>query len=67
MKEIVSSLLGFRNQIKLYHWKTQIYSKHKASDDFLEKMDGLIDKFVEVMIGSRGAKVIENFTRINVT
>lgn len=43
-----------RDQIKLYHWQTTVYSRHKATDDFLEKVDPLIDRYVEVYIGKYG-------------
>jgi hypothetical protein len=43
-----------REQIKLYHWQTESYSRHKATDAALEKLDGLIDSFVEVYIGKYG-------------
>ena len=53
LKEVIKYLLLFKNSLKMYHWKTENYNKHKITDDLGEKMDGLIDKFVEVMIGSR--------------
>lgn len=53
IKEIIKTLLTFKNTLKLYHWRTKIYNQHKITDDLGEKMDGLIDKFVEVLIGSR--------------
>ena len=43
-----------REQIKLYHWQTMSYSRHKATDSALEKLDGLVDSFVEVFIGKYG-------------
>jgi hypothetical protein len=43
-----------RTQIKLYHWQTRLYSRHKASDDVLEKLDEHIDKYVEIYIGKYG-------------
>jgi len=61
MDNIVKGFLTFRIQIKLYHWKTSIYSRHKASDGFLEAFDSKIDKFIEVMIGSRDQKPKDNF------
>lgn len=57
--EIILPLLQFRNQIKMYHWKTPTYSKHRASDDFLKKMDEHIDKFIEVMSGGREERPLE--------
>lgn len=57
--EVVARFLEFRNQIKMYHWKTPTYSKHKASDDFLKNIDDLIDRFIETMSGSRGERPVE--------
>jgi hypothetical protein len=35
----------------MYHWTTTSYSRHKATDEFGQKLLGLLDKFVEVFIG----------------
>lgn len=43
-----------REQIKLYHWQTLSFSRHKATDATLEKLDELIDSFVEVYMGKHG-------------
>lgn len=51
---IVHFFFVMRDQIKLYHWQTTSYSRHKATDSTLEKLDGLIDSFVEVFIGKYG-------------
>lgn len=37
--------------LKLYHWMTLSYARHKASDDFHEKVLALGDRFVEAYIG----------------
>jgi hypothetical protein len=50
----VAFFFQMRTQIKLYHWQTRLYSRHKASDNVLEKLDELIDKYVEVYIGKYG-------------
>lgn len=51
---IVHFFFTLRDQIKLYHWQTTTYSRHRATDAALEKLDGLIDSFVEVFIGKYG-------------
>lgn len=61
MDDIVSVFLTVRNQIKLYHWKTGSYSRHKATDKFVELFDENVDKFVEVMIGNRDSKPNDGF------
>lgn len=42
--------LTLRNTIKIYHWNTTSYPRHKATDDLVEKVDTLSDKFVEIYI-----------------
>ncbi len=43
-----------REQVKLYHWQTHSYSRHKATDEVLEKLDTNIDQFVETFMGKYG-------------
>jgi hypothetical protein len=48
---VLSLFLYIINQIKLYHWQTGIYAKHKATDELYEKLNDLIDLFIEVLTG----------------
>ena len=48
---IVRSFLEMLNAIKLYHWKTESYSQHKATDELHEKLSENVDQFVEVLLG----------------
>jgi hypothetical protein len=43
-----------REQIKLYHWQTKSYSRHKATDKVIDALDEHIDKYVEVYMGKYG-------------
>jgi DNA-binding ferritin-like protein len=43
--------LEMLTMIKLYHWNTHSYSRHKATDELHEKLSDLVDEFVEVMQG----------------
>ena len=43
-----------REQIKLYHWQTKVYSRHKATDNVIDALDEHIDKYVEVYMGKYG-------------
>jgi DNA-binding ferritin-like protein len=43
-----------REQIKLYHWQTKSYSRHKATDMVIDSLDEHIDKYVEVYMGKYG-------------
>ena len=39
------------DQVKLYHWQTTLYSRHKATDDLYGELSGLVDNFVETLHG----------------
>jgi len=51
MHVIISRFLHFINQIKIYHWSTYSYSRHKASDKLFEAMIESSDTFVETSFG----------------
>jgi hypothetical protein len=53
LKEVIKNLLTFKNTLKMFHWRAKNYNKHKISNGLGDKIDELIDKFVEVLIGSR--------------
>jgi len=52
--EILHVLLILRNQVKLYHWQTMSFSRHKATDDLVTSLDTNIDKFTEAYMGRYG-------------
>jgi hypothetical protein len=52
--EILHVLLILRNQVKLYHWQTMSFSRHKATDDLVTSLDTNIDKFTESYMGRYG-------------
>ena len=58
--EQIHFFLHLRDQLKLYHWQTRVYARHIATDKFLEKLDKLIDSFVEVYIGKYGRPKVSN-------
>lgn len=43
-----------REQVKLYHWQTHLYARHKATDDLIKSLDEHIDLYVEVYMGKYG-------------
>ena len=55
-------MLTLRNQVKIYHWETKVYARHKATDDLVDKLDDNIDKFVEVYIGKYGRPTLNSRT-----
>jgi len=51
INDTVKFFFSLQLNIKMYHWNTTSFSRHKATDEFGEKLLSLIDKFVEVFIG----------------
>ena len=56
--DIVCHLLTIRNQIKLYHWQTKEFARHKATDDLTAALDLNIDAFVESYMGRYGRPMV---------
>lgn len=54
MSKLINFFLQLATQIKLYHWQTQSYARHRASDQLNESIISLSDKFVEIYIGKYG-------------
>jgi hypothetical protein len=50
----VHFFFSMREQIKLYHWQTKVYSRHKATDGVIEALDKNIDMYVETYMGKYG-------------
>ena len=57
---IIQFYMILRNGVKLYHWNTMSYPRHKATDQFVENVDKLTDSFVEVYIGRYGRDPLMN-------
>ena len=57
MEDIVHSFLEFQIALKIYHWQTASYSRHKASDALFGSLSEKIDRFVECLQGSRDRKI----------
>jgi hypothetical protein len=53
MEDIVSSFLTFQISLKIYHWQTLSYPRHKASDELFAAISEKIDRFVETLQGHR--------------
>jgi len=65
VNEIVKFFFTIQLSIKQYHWGTTFYSRHKASDNILEKLDSNIDKFIEVFIGRYNVKPNVSLINLN--
>ena len=56
MSSLLVRFLTFQQQLRLYHWSTRCYARHVASGTLYEKIDSLIDKFIETMQGKLGKR-----------
>ena len=56
--KIVLVLSDVLNQLKIYHWQTTSYSRHKASCELIEKLTSITDKIIETIQGSRNVRLI---------
>lgn len=63
--DIVSHLLTIRNQVKLYHWQTGSFARHKATDDLTAALDASIDTFVEVYMGKYGRPAVSGSIKLH--
>jgi len=54
---LIKVFMEMLHMIKLYHWNTRSYSQHKATDELHERLSENIDKFVEVFLGKKGARL----------
>ena len=50
----VNFFFTLREQIKLYHWQTHVFARHKATDDVIAALDTTIDEYVETYMGKYG-------------
>lgn len=55
--QIATIMLNFRDNLKIYHWQTKSYARHKASCELIDSLDDKTDKFIEVMQGSRNKRL----------
>jgi hypothetical protein len=63
--DIVCHLLTIRNQIKLYHWQTKQFARHKATDDLTAALDLSIDNFVESYMGRYGRPTVSGGIKLH--
>lgn len=51
MRKFIKNAFEILMTIKLYHWKTNSYSQHKATDELYSLLNNHMDQFVEVLMG----------------
>lgn len=55
--QIVHTFIEMLNIVKLYHWRTKSFSRHKATDELYSRLNENIDKFVEVLLGKDESRI----------
>ena len=58
----VNFLLGLACQVKIMHWQTKGYAKHKALDETFDELLDLTDTFVEEAMGKYGRFTLDDET-----
>ena len=51
---IITTLLQFHNQMRVFHWQTKSYAQHIAFGSIYDSLSDTIDEFVEVFMGKYG-------------
>lgn len=64
--EIIRIFFQLTLTVKLYHWQTRSYSRHKATDKLFEKLTELTDQFIEVYIGKYGRPSFNDSLKLNI-
>jgi DNA-binding ferritin-like protein len=64
--KIVLFFFDLQLNLKLYHWTTESYSNHKATDKLLDNLSDLIDSFVEKYMGAFARPVMKSGSSISV-
>ena len=54
MENMVTGLLQMQQQLRILHWQTKSYARHKAYGKTYDELGDLIDEFMEVHMGKYG-------------
>jgi DNA-binding ferritin-like protein len=60
--DLITGLLQFQQQIRLFHWMTESFAEHKAFGEAYEALDDQIDELVESFIGKFGRETPEEIS-----
>jgi hypothetical protein len=60
---VITPLVQFQQQIRIFHWQSDTYAQHKAFGKLYESLDDLVDTFIETYMGIFGkSKPTNQFT-----
>jgi DNA-binding ferritin-like protein len=60
----IKFLIELQSQVKINHWQTKGYARHKAFDELYGGLVDLTDTFAEVAMGKYGRFTLENDDKI---
>ena len=66
-EDIIKVFFNMTAMVKLYHWQTKLYARHKATDELHAELLSLTDKFIEVYIGRYGRPKFEEGFQVKVS
>ena len=58
--KISLTFLDVLNQLKIYHWQTASYARHKSSCQLITQLSDLTDKIIETLQGSKNLRLYIN-------
>ena len=65
MNHLPKFFFSVLNNIRMYHWQTNTYARHIATDQLLTQFEPLVDNFMEVYQG-KYSKLPKGKTEINI-
>lgn len=54
LQTYIFNLMQFQTQVKIWHWQTKIYAKHKALGKLYDFLANQLDEFTETAMGKYG-------------
>lgn len=54
LQTYIFNLMQFQTQVKIWHWQTKIYAKHKALCKIYDFISTQLDEFTETAMGKYG-------------
>ena len=66
MSKLLQYFFYYQNLIKIFHWQTNKYAQHIASDELYKTLQTLIDEWVEVYQGKYGILTFKEDTKNNI-
>lgn len=67
MKTSIHEFMSIMVQLKVYHWSTLSYARHKASDQCFTDLSALIDQYVETLLGKISrSKLFKNMSPLQI-